>query len=57
MEALAEALQKIKADLSNPDLYSHHSESLSELMKEESRLEKELAEAEDAWLKAEELGK
>jgi ATP-binding cassette subfamily F protein 3 len=54
MDSVAEALLKVRADLENPDLYSYHSEALTELVKEERRLESELAEAEDAWLRSEE---
>jgi len=54
VEGLTASLQKIGEDLANPDLYSHHSESLTELLKQQSNVEKELAVAEDEWLQAEE---
>lgn len=54
MEAIAVSLQKVMADLEDPSLYSHHSDSLTELLKQQHQLEKELAHAEEEWLRAEE---
>ncbi len=54
MEALSTSLQKVREDLNNPDLYSHHSEALNELLKRQHQLEKDLSNAEEDWLKAEE---
>ncbi len=51
IEALTCSLQKVREDLEDPALYSHHSEALSELLKTQARLEKDLAEAEEAWLR------
>ncbi len=55
MDALSTSLQKIRDDLNTPELYSHHSEALSDLLKQQHTLEKELASAEEAWLQAEEM--
>ncbi|MBY0272801.1 MAG: ATP-binding cassette domain-containing protein [Alphaproteobacteria bacterium] len=54
VEALTASLEKIKEELNNPDLYTHHSESLGQLMKTQHQLEHDLSLAEEAWLKAEE---
>jgi len=54
VESLTVSLQKVMEELDNPELYTHHSDSLTELVKEQHRLEKELALAEEDWLKAEE---
>jgi len=54
VEGLTASLQKIREDLDNPELYHHHSEALTELLKEQHLLEKDLAAAEEDWLKAEE---
>lgn len=54
MEALSTSLQKIRDELNNPALYAHHSDALSDLLKQQHRLEKELSDAEEDWLKAEE---
>jgi ATP-binding cassette subfamily F protein 3 len=54
MEALSTALQKVVEDLDDTTLYAHHSEALTELVKQQHHLEKELNDAEEAWLKAEE---
>lgn len=51
MDALSCSLQKVREELEDPTLYSHHSEALSDLLKNQHRLEKELAEAEENWLK------
>ena len=53
MEALSTSLQKIMEELDNPELYSHHSDALTDLLKKQHQLEKELATAEEKWLKAE----
>lgn len=53
MEALTTSLQKVMEELDRPELYSHHSETLTELLKRQHQLEKELATAEEKWLKAE----
>ena len=52
MEALLCALQEVKEELDNPDLYSHHSDALTELLKKQHQLEKELQHAEEEWLEA-----
>ncbi|MBS0271773.1 MAG: ABC-F family ATP-binding cassette domain-containing protein [Proteobacteria bacterium] len=54
MEALTTSLQKVMEELDNPTLYTHHAEALTELVKQQHQLEKELALAEEAWLIAEE---
>lgn len=54
VDALTESLQKVREELDNPELYSHHSEALTELIKKQHTLEKELSLAEEEWLKAEE---
>ncbi len=54
MEAVSTNLQKVMEDLDNPELYAHHSEALTELLKKQHQLEKELVMAEEEWLKAEE---
>ncbi len=54
MEAMASSLQKVMEDLENTELYTHHSETLTDLLKKQHQLEKELAIAEEIWLKAEE---
>lgn len=54
LEALMASLEKIKEELNDPDLYTHHSESLGQLMKTQHQLEHDLSLAEEAWLKAEE---
>lgn len=53
MDALSCALQDVREELDNPDLYSHHSDTLTELLKKQHHLEKELQQAEEEWLKAE----
>jgi ATP-binding cassette subfamily F protein 3 len=50
VEGLTASLQKVQEELDNPELYSHHSEALTELLKQQHQLEKELAEAEEEWL-------
>lgn len=54
MEALTTSLQQVMEELDNPELYMHHSETLTELLKRQHHLEKELLTAEEEWLKAEE---
>jgi len=54
MEALSLSLQKINEELDNPELYSHHSEALTELLKKQHQLENEVSKAEEEWLRAEE---
>ncbi len=54
VEAIMESLRKVNEELEAPELYSHHSEALTELLKKQSDLEKELSLAEEEWLKAEE---
>lgn len=54
VEGLTAYLQKIEEELNNPELYSHHSESLTELLKKQHQLQKELELAEEEWLRAEE---
>lgn len=54
VEATTEALQKVKENLEDPHLYTGHSESLTQLLKEQKRLEKDLLVFEEDWLKAEE---
>jgi hypothetical protein len=54
MEALLTSLQKVRDELNNPTLYTHHSDALSDLLKQQHQLEKELSTAEEEWLKAEE---
>jgi len=54
MEALLSSLQKVRDELNNPALYAHHSDALNDLLKQQHHLEKELSEAEEEWLKAEE---
>jgi ATP-binding cassette subfamily F protein 3 len=54
VEALTASLEKIKEELNDPDLYTHHSESLGQLMKTQHQLEHDLSLAEEAWLRAEE---
>lgn len=54
VEALLNSLQKVREELDNPELYHHHVESLTETLKKQHQLEKELAHAEEDWLKAEE---
>jgi len=54
MEAVSSSLQKVMEELDNPELYTHHSESVTELLQKQHQLEKELAIAEEEWLRAEE---
>lgn len=54
VEAITESLRKVNEELVNPELYSHHSEALTGLLKKQADLEKELAVSEEEWLKAEE---
>ena len=54
MDVLTASLEKVKDELNDPDLYTHHSDSVSELMKTQHQLEHDLSLAEEAWLKAEE---
>ena len=54
MEALTTSLQKVMEELDDPKLYAHHSDALADLLKKQKHLEKELAVAEEEWLKAEE---
>lgn len=54
MEAISSSLQKIMEELDDPELYTHHSESVTELLQKQHQFEKELAYAEEEWLKAEE---
>lgn len=53
MESLSTALEQVKEELENPELYAHHSDTLTELLKKQHQLEKELTDAEEAWLKVE----
>ena len=54
MEAVSSSLQKVIEELDNPELYTHHSESVTELLQKQHQLEKELAMAEEEWLRVEE---
>ncbi len=54
VEGLTASLQKVREELTNPELYHHHAESLTQLLKQERQLEKELILAEEEWLRAEE---
>jgi ATP-binding cassette subfamily F protein 3 len=54
VEALMASLEKIKEELSDPSLYTRHSDSLSQLMRTQHQLEHDLSLAEEAWLRAEE---
>ena len=54
MEGVSSSLQKIMSELDNPELYTHHSESVTELLQKQHQLEKELVLAEEEWLRAEE---
>jgi ATP-binding cassette subfamily F protein 3 len=53
METISAALEQVKEELENPELYSHHSEALTKLLKKQRQLEKDLQEAEEAWLRVE----
>jgi ATP-binding cassette subfamily F protein 3 len=53
MEDISKALEQVKEALENSELYSHHSEALTELLKKQNQLEKDLMEAEEAWLRVE----
>lgn len=54
MESLITSLQKVMEELNDSTLYSHHSDTLTELLKKQHQLEKEVTQAEEDWLKAEE---
>ena len=54
MDSLVSSLQKIAEELDNPELYAHHSEAVSDLLKKQHALERDLAVAEEEWLLAEE---
>ncbi len=54
VEGLTESLVKVREELDNPELYSHHSEALTGLMKKQMDIEKELILAEEEWLRLEE---
>jgi ATP-binding cassette subfamily F protein 3 len=54
VESLTISLQKTMDELNDSKLYTHHSEALTELIKKQHQREKEVAQAEEEWLKAEE---